>query len=263
MPTADLLLLLEPKNILIFVLILTRISGLLATAPIFSTFSVPIRARVLLSVAVAFLLLPSVMSLDVQIPQNMLVMSVFLFKEFAIGALIGFIANLVFVSCQIGAEVLSIQSGLSFSNVMDPSTGSSTTSVSQLYIIPLSLLFFCSNAHQTLFMTLGYSFQSIKPGADVFFTPNLVHQVVYLVGQIFAIGIGIVLPLFGLLFVLEVLLGFVSKMMPKMNIFMLALPLKIYLTFILMLAFLTPTLRYLNDLLQEKGIQIMQLFIGG
>ena len=263
MSSVDLLVLLSPKNIIVFVLILTRISGLLACAPIFSSFPIPVHTKVGLSVFVAFLIFPAVISSNIVIPDNMLSMSVFLVKEFAIGALIGFLANLIFIACQIGAELLSIQAGLSFSSMLDPTTGSSTTSLSQLYIIPLSLVFLTTHAHDTLFMTLAYSFEAIKPGFDLFLTPNFVSQVVHMTADVFSIAIGLILPVFGILFVTEVLLGFVSKMMPKMNIFMLSLPLKIYLTFLLMLMFLEPTCRFFNNILQEQGNVIQQMFVGG
>ena len=232
-------------------------------APIFSSFPTPNSVKVGLSVFIAFLIFPTVMSANLVIPENMISMTVFLAKEFAIGALIGFLANLIFVSCQIGAEMVSIQAGLSFSNVMDPSTGANTTSLSQLYIIPLSLVFLSTHAHDTLFLALAHSFKAVKPGFDVLITSNFVQQIVQQTAELFTVAIGLVLPVFGVLFVLEVLFGFISKMMPKMNIFMLSLPLKIYLTFLLMLMFLEPTCKFFGNMLTRQGEVITHLFTGG
>jgi len=263
MQSLDLLTLLSTRNIIIFILIITRITGLLMFAPIFSSFPTPNSVKVGLSVFVAFLIFPTVITHNLVVPDNMLAMSVFLLKEFAIGALIGFLANLIFVSCQIGAEMVSIQAGLAFSNIMDPSTGTNTTSLSQLYIIPLSLVFLTTNAHDTLFMTLAYSFKAIKPGFDIFLTPNFVQQIIQQTAELFTIAIALILPVFGVLFVMEVLFGFISKMMPKMNIFMLSLPLKIYLTFLLMLMFLEPTCKFFENMLIHQSETITGLFIGG
>lgn len=262
MPT-DLLTLLSPKNILIFVLVITRISGLLLSAPLFSTFPIPVNVKALIAVVIGFLLLPSVIGLNLTLPTSMPAVAVFLLKEFAIGFLIGFLANLIFISCQVGAEILGIQSGLSFSTIMDPSTGATNSIMAQLYIYPLGLLFLMLNFHHWLFLTVGYSFKSIQPGFDVFFAPDLVQQILHLSAQIFVVAIGLVLPVFAVMFVTEILLGFVSKMMPRMNVFMIALPIKIYLGLVLILLFLAPSFAYMTGVLEERCLTIMKLFTGG
>ena len=262
MPT-DLMMLLTPRNILIFVLIITRIAGLLSSAPLFSSFPIPNIVLAFLSAIIGFLIFPTIASTDIIVPTSMPAMIIFIVKEFAIGFLIGFLANLIFVSCQIGAEMVGIQSGLSFSTIMDPTTGSNSSSIAQLYVYPASLVFFIFNFHHWLFLTVGYSFKTIKPGFDIFFTPDLVNQILHLCSQIFVIAIGLVLPVFGVLFVVEVLMGFVSKMMPKMNVFMIALPIKIYLGLGLILMFLPPTLKFFETVMEERCLTILKMFTGG
>lgn len=262
MPT-DLLAFLSPKNILVFILIITRISGLLSSAPLFSTFPVPLNVKSLIAVVIGFLLFPSVIGLNFEIPTSMPALVVFMFKEFAVGFLIGFLANLIFISCQVGADILGIQSGLSFSTIMDPSTGATNSIMTQLYIYPLSLIFLLLNFHHWLFLTVGYSFKTIPIGFSIFFTPDLVQQILYLSAKIFVIAIGLILPVFAVMFVIEVLLGFVSKMMPRMNVFMIALPIKIYLVLGLILLFLAPTFSYMTGVLEERCLTIMKIFAGG
>ncbi len=262
MPT-DLLVLLSPKNIIIFVLVLSRFSGLFFTMPLFSTYPIPMQVKVWLAVVVSLVIFPSVISANLPIPESMPAMVVFLFKEFAIGCLMGFLVNLVFMSCQIGAEMLGVQSGLSMSNVLDPATGTNAPVLAQLYVMPASLIFIGINAHHWLFLTLSYSFKAIPPGFDMFFSPTMVNQIITLCAQIFIVAIGIVLPVFGVLFVLEVLLGFTSKMMPKMNVFMVAIPLKVYTALFLILIFLAPTCNYISTLIETRCLEIMRMFSGG
>ena len=100
-------------------------------------------------------------------------------------------------------------------------------------------------------MPIGYTFA---------FSPELVGHIVTLSGQIFNIGLSIALPIFGILFITDVLLGFTSKMMPQMNIFMVSIPLKIYLGLLLSLIFLRPMAEYITVLIEKFLVQIAGMF---
>ena len=76
----------------------------------------------------------------------------------------------------------------------------------------------------------------------------------------FNIGLSIALPIFGVLFITDVLLGFTSKMMPQMNIFMVSLPLKIYLGLLLSLIFMRPMAEYITVLIERFLEQIALIF---
>ena len=151
------------------------------------------------------------------------------------GYIIGFCANFLFAAVQIGGEFVSIQIGVSMSQVLDPTTGESTQILSQMYTYLATMVFIGLNAHQWLFAAIYKSFQAFPPGIDYFFTGSIVSQVLHMSSEMFAIGISMILPIFCVMFVSEVLMGFMSKMMPQMNIFMVAIPLKIYIGIILIL----------------------------
>ena len=100
-------------------------------------------------------------------------------------------------------------------------------------------------------MPVGYVFN---------FSPQLVEQIIMITSQVFSIGLGIALPIFGVLFITDVLLGFTSKMMPQMNIFMVSLPLKIYLGLLLSLIFMRPMAEYIAVMIEQFMEKITILF---
>lgn len=100
-------------------------------------------------------------------------------------------------------------------------------------------------------MPVGYSFV---------LSPELVGHIITITGQMFSIGLSIALPIFGVLFITDVLLGFTSKMMPQMNIFMVSLPLKIYLGLLLSLIFMRPMAEYITVLIERFLEQIALIF---
>lgn len=258
----NLLTLLSPANIVIFVIIFTRISGMLFSMPLISTYPIPQQIKIWLCALIAFIMFPMVAAgAHFAVPQSIPELAIYLFREFTIGYIIGFCASFLFAAVQIGGEFVSIQMGISMSQVLDPSTGEQTQVISQMYSYLAAMVFIGLNAHQWLFAAIYKSFQSFPPGTEYVFTSNLVSQVLHMSASIFSIGISMILPIFCVMFVSEVLMGFMSKMMPQMNIFMVAIPLKIYVGLVLMLMFLSPTVTYLITVTQTYIKGILNIFV--
>ncbi len=258
----DLLTLLSPKNIVIFVIILTRISGLIMSAPLFSTYPIPQQVKIWLIALISFILFPIVSATTgFNVPLSVPELIVFLIREFSIGFVIGFVANFIFAAVQMGGEFISMQIGLSMSQVLDPVTGNNLQIVSQFYMLVTTMVFIGLNAHQWLFYALYQSYKSFPPGIDYLFTPSMVSQILHMSAEMFAISISVILPIFCVMFVSEVLMGFMSKMIPQMNIFMVAIPLKVYVGFVLILMFLSPTVTYLVNIIESYLKNLIEIFV--
>ena len=258
----DLLTLLSPSNIIIFVLIFTRLSGMIFSMPLISTYPIPQQIKIWLCAIVAFILFPMVAaSSSIAVPSSMPELMVFMFREFAIGYIIGFCATFLFAAVQVGGEFVSIQIGISMSQVLDPATGEQTQVLSQFYTYITTLVFIGLNAHQWLFAALYKSFQAFPLSSEWILSGSLVSHVLHMSSSIFSIGISMVLPIFCVMFISEVLMGFMSKMMPQMNIFMVAIPLKVYVGIVLILIFLSPTITYLSTVIEKYLKGIMEIFI--
>lgn len=261
---ADLLNLLSPNNIIVFIMVFTRLAGMLSSAPLFATYPIPMPIKVLLSATVAFIVYPIVSNtVGLQIPDNMIALTLFLIKEFFIGFLIGFIARFLFIGVQIAGQTLGIQMGITMGQVLDPSSGGQSPVVGQIYVYIATIVFITLNAHHWLFTAVYKSFETIPPGMEFVFTVALVKQVALLFSHMFVISFQIILPIFCVLFISEVLMGFMSKMMPQMNIFMVALPVKIGMGFGLMLMFAAPTITYLAYTVEKYMAGILKLIMGG
>ena len=85
-------------------------------------------------------------------------------------------------------------------------------------------------------------------------------RVLTMFAQLFKIAFGVSLPIFSVLLISDVLLGVMSKMMPHMNIYMVALPVKIYIGLFLMMVFLSGTSSYLQGVIQNYFDAIVRIF---
>lgn len=263
MPT-DLLVLLSPKNIILFLVVFTRLGGMFVSAPLFSTYPIPMQVKAWFIATVTVIIFPLVMIKGgFHVPTSAPELFVILLKEFMIGYIIGFVANMLFIAIEMGAEMLSIQMGLSMASALNPMSGTQAPVIGQVYTIMTAIIFIGVNAHQWLFSAVYKSFMTIPPGYGFIMNGTLVKEIMFLSSQIFTIALQVALPVFAVLLISDVLLGFVSKMMPQMNIFMVAMPLKIYLGLLLMIMFLRPTSEFIATVLESFLKSTMMIFSGG
>ena len=249
------------SNIILFMAIFTRMSGLFVSAPLFSTYPIPTQVKVWLAALIAFILFPIVQyNTGFTAPNSVPALTLILFKEFLIGYSIGFCANLLFIGIELGVNTFTIQMGLSADQALNPASGGRSPVLTQAFTFLATMLFVSLGAHQWLFSAIYNSFKSMPVGYTIAFTPGIVEQIVIATGQIFSIGLGIALPIFGILFITDVLLGFTSKMMPQMNIFMVSLPLKIYLGLLLSLIFMRPMAEYMTVIIEQFLTKISMIF---
>lgn len=235
---------------------------MMVQAPLFSTFPMPMQIKVFLIALVSFITYPIVMQgQTVPVPPNLIALTLLMLNELIVGLLIGFCAGLIFVSIQLAGHFLSLQIGLSVSNVLDPVTNHQVPVLGQIYLFLASFIFLAINGHQWLFSSIHHSYSLIPIGYDLIISPALVERIIFFTGQVFSIAFGIIMPIYGVLFITDIALGFMSKAMPQMNVFMVALPLKIYVGLTLMVLFLTSTAVYLTSLIQNLLASISKIFM--
>ena len=249
------------SNIILFMAIFTRLSGLLASAPLFKTYPIPIQVKIWLSALIAFILFPIVQAnTSFAVPTSVPALTLILFKEFLVGYAIGFCANILFIGIELGINTFTVQMGLSADQALNPASGGNSPVLTQAFTYLASMLFIGLGAHQWLFSAIYNSFKSMPIGYVIGFSPSIIEQIVIITGQIFSVGLGIALPIFGILFITDVLLGFTSKMMPQMNIFMVSLPLKIYLGLLLSLMFMRPMAEHMAVIIEQFLTKIATIF---
>ncbi|MFH0702911.1 MAG: flagellar biosynthetic protein FliR [bacterium] len=250
------------QSLLVFLLVMARVSGMISTAPLLSTFPIPMMAKAGLAALSAFIMYPFVLKISLfQMPNDLITMSIMIFKELFVGILIGFCAELIFIGIQIGGQLLSIQMGLAIANALDPVTKQQVPVVGQFYLFMASMVFIYLNGHHWLFSCVSESYNTIPIGINFEFVTNIVPKILYFTSQLFAIAFNLTIPIFGMLFIIDIALALVSKIMPQMNIFMVGLPLKIYVGLALMGFFMSTTAVYLTGLMGNMLNSLKNIFI--
>jgi flagellar biosynthetic protein FliR len=198
-----------------FLFILLRAGIVLNMLPFIGSTSLPRQFRIGLAVAVALILTPVV---DIQVARSAIPLVVV--REVMFAMIFGLAARFVFFAVDMAGQVMSNATGLSMAAIVNPEIGQSTE-ISQLYSIIATLLFFAIDAHHDLIAIFVRSYELTPLG-------TITLQGIMTAAVSFATGI------FVIMLMTNILLGFVSKAAPQMNVFFVGYPLYLFLGFLTM-----------------------------
>jgi flagellar biosynthetic protein FliR len=159
---------------------------------------------------------------------------VLVFEEILIGAVLGLTARLTISALEVAGSVIAQQLGLGFVTAVDPSQGEQGMIMSNFLTMLAITLFFATDMHHLVLAALNDSYTLFEPG-EVPATGDVAALVTKTVAGAFRIGIQLSAPflVFGLLFNLG--LGVLSRLMPAMQVYFLALPASILIGFLFLL----------------------------
>lgn len=199
-----------------------RVLALFTAAPVFSSRSIPIRAKVALAFFIALAIQASLPDMPVVGFTDPQVFAVVL-QQVGVGLAIGFAVRVVFSAMELAGEVVGFQMGLNFAAFFDPAIGAQSSAVARLFGQMTSLLFLVMNGHIMVLVAVHKSFTAFP--VDQNFLQTLAHMKLQRLGaDLFASALWIALPMVGMLMFTNLALGIVSRVAPQMNIFAVGFP---------------------------------------
>ncbi|MDF2721408.1 MAG: fliR [Paenibacillus sp.] len=232
-----------------WLLIFCRITAFLMAAPVFSTRGVPSQWKIGVSAIIAFIAFSAVGLKEPMALDGMFVFSII--REVLIGILLGLTAYMFFTAVQIAGAFIDIQMGLGIANVIDPMTGAQSPLIGNFKFVLAMLLFLTFNGHHYLIDGFMKSYQWLPLSNDLFarIADGSVHEfVLRSFTTVFTLALQMSAPLVVALFLTDVGLGILSKTAPQFNIFVIGVPLKIIIGFLLLVMLLPSFLYLFQDL---------------
>lgn len=246
----------------LFLLVFARVLAFMLTLPLFSYRTFPTMFRIGMSF---FLSLVITTTLDETL--NVIDSEYFLLllKEITVGLLTGLIAFMILAALQIAGGFIDFQMGFAVANVIDPQTGAQSPLIGQFFYM-FALLFLLSvNGHHLLIDGIINSYQLIPIDALISFSSVFGEFSIATFNMLFVIAFQMAIPLVGCLFLVDVALGIIARTVPQLNVFVVGLPLKIAVSFSVLLffmAFYIALIRYLFSVMFETMRDLM-LILGG
>lgn len=233
-----------------FILVFARVGTIIMLLPGFGQAGVPVRIRLGFALLFTVMMLPLVdmpSLTSVSFPYGALVA---LFKEMIIGFFIGFIARIVTMSTSVAGTTISNQMGLGMAQAIDPSQGIQGALFANFLGVLATTLVFTTDLHHLALAAVHDSYILFAPGA-VPGLQDMADTFVTVMSEVFVIGIRISAPflVFGLVFYLG--LGVLSRLMPQIQIFFIAMPASIVMGFVLLSMLLSTMMMVYHEYFAE------------
>ena len=253
-------MLLDPFSFLpMFALVLIRTASVLFFSPIYSQAGLPLMIKIGLALVISFAVFPIISNSQPVLPDNMINFIIIVFKELAVGFLIGYVATLAFAAFVMGGGLISSEMGLTMAELVDPLTGDRVSPIAQLLQIVALILFFAINGHHWLINALILSYKTV-PLTGFIEMGSSVSKIMDLFNGLFIAAIKIAAPIMIVLGLTVVVAGFLARSTPEINIFLIIFPMKILVGFLLlaiMFPFITRSIQYLLDLLRKDIFSVV------
>lgn len=199
-----------------FALVLFRLSGLMVTAPVFSSRAIPVRVRAAFIMVIAAMIFPLVKN---QAPSELTLVTALTagVAEFMIGAVIGLALTMLLMTALVAGTMIGQQAGLALSQAVNPLEDLRTTVVGQIYFTILSMVFLLAGGHRAAMSALLDTYKvipllSYQPGE------SMLLLLIEILTAAFIVGVRVAGPVIIALFLTETSIGFVSRTMPQLNI---------------------------------------------
>ncbi len=213
--------------------------------PIFTSKSIPLLFNFGLALAASILLFPLLDVKAFPVLTSLGSLAIGAIGEILIGITIGMTVNLIFIGLQIAGQISGYQMGLAIAQVMDPADGEQVPLLAQFFQLFAFLTFLTINAHHWFLMALADSFHLVPPfGFKI--SGSLIEQLIQIAGNMFVIAIKVGAPVIAALLLASIAFGLIARTVPQMNVFFVAMPLKI----IIGLLFIGFSLPYLSSFLK-------------
>ena len=209
-----------------FLLVLSRISGLFFTAPLFSSPNIPYPIKAGLILLISLVAAPISIGFIGNPPENMIAFAILVASEILIGLLIGLFAQFIVSLFAISGDFYSVPMGFAISNIFDPMSETEQPVIGQLVGLFGLLVFVTISGPQTILYSLINSFKSVSC-LSLSQTNIISTSVIELFCKMFATALSIAVPMIAVLFLVNLSLGLLSKAAPLINVMVVGFPITI------------------------------------
>ena len=220
----------DASQLLAFILVLVRVSGIISTAPVFGSSNIPPQIKVVLSLILALILYPFIPLITVypDRPDHYIML---IASELLIGLVLGIIARFLFGAVEFAGTVIGFQMGLGMAIVFDPQSQEQISLVGRFENATATLIFLAMDGHLIVLQALVRSY-SVLPLGGASISRPLVENLTELSASVFVIGLQIGAPLIVALFLANAVVGLLARSVPQIQVFVVGFPLTLMLGFL-------------------------------
>ncbi len=247
----------DPAQLLTGALAFLRISVILFALPMIGDPPTPVRARILIGLALTFGLYDIIPAgFAPHLDTDLLSLSTYVVREVLVGLVIGFLARVGFDGFLMAANVVAYQMGFSTASLFVPDAGAQMDGFTAFHRLIVMLMFLSLNLHHLFISAIADSFRLI-PGGMAGMHGSLITLLVTSTAGIFSIAVQLAAPILVALLFTMAGLGLIARTVPQMNVFTMSFPISFGVGLLVYIA----TLPFFPSWMQEHFLNQKQTMI--
>lgn len=206
-----------------FMLVLCRCAGAVTLLPGLGEDDPPALVRVGLALALALLIAPVEMASLPKPPADFMKLAAMLAEDFAIGALLGWLARLLSLALPAAGQIMSLMTGQSSVLQPDPTLGAQSAALGRLFNLLAPVLILATGLYALPLQALAGSYTLFPPGRPLA-SSDLLETAMRAVSGSFALAARLAAPFILASLLWQVGLGLLSRLVPQIQAYFTALP---------------------------------------
>ena len=249
------------QNLDYFILIFIRVTALIVSSPIFGRRNVPNTIKISLCVLLTYIIFTAYPNAPVISYSGILEYALLCIKEMLFGLVLGYVTTLFFAIAQIAGYVIDMQIGFGMVNVFDVQNNISVPLTGNFLYIVMIVSFLGVNGHLQLIQIIYATYRQIPAGA-VTLDPKIATTALQVFIQAFLLAMNVAMPMIASGLLGEVAMGFIIRTVPQMNVFVVGIPLKIILGFLILLLVLPVYVSFTGEIFKNLFASIQKMLEG-
>lgn len=200
-----------------FLLVMVRLSGLMAFAPFFSSALLNPRSRLALLIALSLFMAASLPATVIRPLDSAGTLIPVLAQEFMAGLLLSAGFHIAMAGMSIAGELIGLQMGLGSASLFDPNSGQDGGLMSNFFVGMFIVLFLSLDGHHNMLRELFESYRVIPPGEAVC-TAGALETVIGHSNEMLLFGLRLAAPVVIPLLLLTVTVALISRAFPQAGV---------------------------------------------
>jgi flagellar biosynthetic protein FliR len=209
-----------------------RIAPVFAFAPPFSLTRIPRLFLVLMGLGMSVCLVTANPQATQLLDQSVSGIVAAALREAALGLMFVLAFQIVFGALYLAGRTIDLQAGFGFALLVDPTSQAQMPLVGTLFAYAAGAVFLAFNGHTELLRLLGESFDAVPMGSWAM--PLSLNRITGFISLVFLMAMGIAAASVLALFLVDVVIAFLSRTVPQMNVLVLGFQVKSIVLFLVL-----------------------------
>lgn len=231
-----------------FILLFFRFAALFISVPIFSHKNIPMKIKASMAFFFTIVFYSSMPPLSIAINVPSIVLAIL--SELMLGLVVGIVLLLAYHVITFAGGIISFMMGFSMASAIDPQSGISMPIISQFLSLLALMILLSLNLHHWVLLFVDASLRKVPLGGFVM-SEDIFNYIIHATSNMFLVGLVIAFPIIALSWLADVIFGMLMKTMPQFNLLVIGFPIKIIVSFGVLIATITATMLILKGQVKE------------